>query len=793
MAPPINLVISIDTEEDNWRPAREGVTVQNILELPRLQRLLESLGVRPTYFTTYQVARDPRSAAVMREIHDGGHAEIGAHLHPWNTPPLDEEFVPRNTMPSNLSRELQLAKIRALTEQVTKCLGRRPDSFRAGRWGFATKTAGALLECGYRVDSSVTPFKSWTKYDDGPRHFGAPLSVYRLDGRADTRIPVSDGRLIEVPLSWGYDLRRRYWGISRKQAEPSSGLRTQLLGILSRLRLVRQIALSPETDSVADMLLLSQRLMELGLRHLHLSWHSPTLTPGLTPFTRTAADVEAVYASIANYVEGLARIATIVPATVSEAADRLAPPLTADLPEPVSVPLAAPNGGRLVVVSYHFPPDPAIGGQRWAGLTKYLRAWRWRSWVVTAAPHAGVATGGVVVTSERRLSTLNDFYRSLRNRSTGAQSNPTAAATRPRTESWFARMRTNAGFLLAFPDEGRGWVLRAAWRTRRLLARLRPTVLVSSGPPHSAHLAAWLARLGRPVRWIVDLRDPWAGPITGAWARHPVSRSAFARWVLARLERLVIGSADAVICNTAQLTAALRARYPTAAIEWIANGADGEQLPRRSVQRFPGLAITHVGTIYGGRSLGTLLRAMRTFLDQEPRARNDGTKLRIAGHVEPVHAAELQRDVESLALQHHVELLGVLPRAGALDLVSRSGLALVLAQQQEFQVPAKLYELIVLGVPTVVVAGAESAAGTEAARLGAWRVDDGDVQRLADLLQQAWGGALEARADAAASADYREIAGHVDRILRNQRRAPSAEQRPVPNQLQLSVTTASGE
>jgi hypothetical protein len=85
--PTVGLSISIDTEEDNWSPAIQGVTVRNIQELPKLSELFTSLGVRATYFATYQVLANPDSAAVLRDLHDQGIAEIGAHLHPWNTPP----------------------------------------------------------------------------------------------------------------------------------------------------------------------------------------------------------------------------------------------------------------------------------------------------------------------------------------------------------------------------------------------------------------------------------------------------------------------------------------------------------------------------------------------------------------------------------------------------------------------------------------------------------------------------------------------------------------------------------
>jgi len=311
------LIVSIDTEEDNWYRSRQNVTLENIRELPRVAAFLERVGVRPTYFTTYQVARDPRAAAALRDACNG-RGEIAAHLHPWNTPPLSEAFLPRNSMLKNLPADLQLAKLRELTVALEQAFGARPRVFRAGRYGLGPDTVAALARCGYRVDSSVTPFVSWETFDDGPSFVGAPLDPYRLAPNRDVRQPAGHGgAVLEIPLSSGFS-RRPFplWGAL--DAPPLRWLR--LAGLAARTGLLKRIVLSPELASVADMLILSRRLLEQGVRHLHLTWHSPSLLPGLSPFTATAADVARLYASVERYLDGLSKVTPLTFATVSEAA-----------------------------------------------------------------------------------------------------------------------------------------------------------------------------------------------------------------------------------------------------------------------------------------------------------------------------------------------------------------------------------------------------------------------------------------------------------------------------------------
>lgn len=320
----IPLVVSLDTEEDNWNRSRASVTVENINELPRQARFFQRLGVRPTYFTSYQIAIDPCAADVLREVGDESRGEIGAHLHPWNTPPLTDAFVPRYSMVKNLPADLQLAKLRTLTVALEEAFERRPTAFRAGRYGIGPDTVAALVACEYRVDSSVSPFVSLEAVDDGPTFVGAPIAPYRLAPGRDPRDPVPDGTMIEIPLSYGFNRGPfRVFGPVQRVLEAAPAW-LHLPGIAARTGLVRRLSLSPEFQSAADMLKLSARLLEHGARHLHISWHTPSLKPGLSPFTATAADVERLFGTIEAYFDGLVRLTPFRFVTVSEAAALLA-------------------------------------------------------------------------------------------------------------------------------------------------------------------------------------------------------------------------------------------------------------------------------------------------------------------------------------------------------------------------------------------------------------------------------------------------------------------------------------
>ena len=770
------LLLSVDTEEDNWGRARSGVTVENIRELPDFQARCERLGLRPTYFTTWQVASAPWAAGILRDVAADGLAEVGAHLHPWNTPPVEEAFVPRNSMTNNLPPALQCAKLAGLTRAIAEGTGTRPTTFRAGRYGLGRETTQALIEQGYRVDSSVTPWVSWAGMDDGADFVGAPLGVYALDGTTDPRHAVAAGPLIEVPLSCGYTRWPfERWSRVHGALTGTALRRLRLAGIAARAGLLQKVTLSPEISALPDALRLAELLVAHGVPHLHLTLHSPTLRPGLSPFARSRADVERLHDWIARFVDGVARMARVEFATVGEAGPRLAggagaaadggAPAAASAPASRGAPLVVRRAPRLLVVSYHYPPDGAVGGLRWAGFSKYLVRLGWEVHVLTGstATEPGLHDGVQVHVCPRR-TTLNDLYNRLARRARGLRRPGRTAAAAPATSGGgdgtmvpaAPSLRRRLASLVGFPDLSRGWMRRATRRARALIRAVHPDLVVTSGPPHTAHVVGARACAAERVPLVVDFRDPW---FTGLYA------STLARALARRMERGVFAVAREAIANTPDLADAIARQFPARTATWVRNGVDPELLPALEPVRAPGLTIVHAGTLYIRRNLGPVLSALRTLLDRHPEIGPAEARLHVAGHLEEARRAELDAQTRALRLERFVHLAGVVPRDEALRLAAASSASIVLAQDQKVMVPAKLYELLAMRVPTIVVTEPGSASAVEARRLGAWVVAPDDVRALADLFEGLWRGTAPAPAAAPEPFDYATLAQRMSQVL----------------------------
>jgi peptidoglycan/xylan/chitin deacetylase (PgdA/CDA1 family) len=286
----MKLIVTVDTEEDSWGNVRAShYGVKNVGALPDFQKLCDELRVKPTYLVTYPVVTDETAAAILRTLLEDGNCEVGAQCHPWNTPPFEELESKRNTMLSNLPQDLQHKKMAGLRDAIERHLKISAGSFRSGRWGYSQSVATNLAKLGYKVDSSITPFTDWTTVG-GPDFSTVEPRAFRFSAN-DIFHESSDGELTEIPVTIGYigglSSDMRWCNAVQRAVQRKRFARARIAGILSKANLIRKVWLSPESSDATEMIRLARRLQSQGYRFLNLTFHSPSLRAGLTPFVRT--------------------------------------------------------------------------------------------------------------------------------------------------------------------------------------------------------------------------------------------------------------------------------------------------------------------------------------------------------------------------------------------------------------------------------------------------------------------------------------------------------------------------
>ncbi len=304
----------MDTEEEfDWAAprSREADAVTAIAMLPDAHARLTSLGVMPTYLVDYPIANNPASAAVLASFVADGNAVVGAQLHPWVNPPLDEVMSNANSFVGNLPEAQERAKLAVLSERIMTAIGVRPQVYRAGRYGVGPNSARLLIDQGYRLDVSIRSLFDY-RSDGGPDFSAYPNWPWWVDGGQ---------RLLELPLTAAYTGALRHHGAA---LFPRSAGLPLARGLLARAGLLQRVALTPEGMPLRDVLAALEILVGEGMGLFSLSFHSPSLRPGNTPYVRDAAELRLFWNWWHGVLDFFARhgIANASPIELIAAADR---------------------------------------------------------------------------------------------------------------------------------------------------------------------------------------------------------------------------------------------------------------------------------------------------------------------------------------------------------------------------------------------------------------------------------------------------------------------------------------
>jgi hypothetical protein len=308
------LLVAIDTEGDNqWdAAARRDQRFENIYALGRLHDFFARHGVRPTYVITYPVASDRRSAETLRSLLARGDCEIGAHHHAWETPPFASQDVDRHPYASALPLDRFDRQLQVLTDAIDAAVGRRPVSYRSGRFGFSAAHVSSLERAGYLIDSSVAPL-FYEKHKGGPDFVGAPLTPYYLAYDDATKAGSSD--LLELPISAALNRRVPGWLEQLYGRAPSPYATRRILRLL-RIAHVRW--LRPSYSSAEDMKALARQLVDRGAPMLNLLFHSSEAIVGGSPYNRTVAELNGFFDRLGRFFEYASRELRVETRTFAE-------------------------------------------------------------------------------------------------------------------------------------------------------------------------------------------------------------------------------------------------------------------------------------------------------------------------------------------------------------------------------------------------------------------------------------------------------------------------------------------
>jgi len=410
---------------------------------------------------------------------------------------------------------------------------------------------------------------------------------------------------------------------------------------------------------------------------------------------------------------------------------------------------------RLLLLSYHFPPENSVGSRRWQKLARFAHERGWGldviavdaagmpapDWEGFAELPDSVRVYGVPEPKDwsRHLDPVlvraSGWLRSLQAR-VFRRNRPTASAS-PGEEKGAGSGRSNRSrrwrrtyHSWRYLRTHRLWATAAAEVGRRVLEPGVHRAVITCGPPHMVHDAGrqLAAHAGLPL--VMDLRDLWTLLLnvpeeldSPLWFRH--ARDA---------ERRAVAAAALVVTNTDAAGEEMRAAYPEARdrIVSILNGYDDE--PAGASQYPACFIIAYAGSIYIDRDPRPLLRATGRIV-RELGLGPEQLRVEFMGDVwtsrgTPVATIAEQEGVGAFLKLHPI---GARPRVRAF--LSQAALLVSLPQDISTAIPSKIFEYTQYDAWLLAFADPESATDLLLRGTGADVVALDDFDKLVAVLR----------------------------------------------------------
>lgn len=298
---------------------------------------------------------------------------------------------------------------------------------------------------------------------------------------------------------------------------------------------------------------------------------------------------------------------------------------------------------RLLLVTYHFPPEPAAGARRPGFLAKYLPEYGWDVTVLTRPLGGDPQIECNVIAAPVAGARVEHSLRSALCNAKQGDAPPPALRV----------LLRHAKEALLFPDRAAAWLPGAISRGLAMCREQRFFAVLSTSMPASAHVAGAAIAAMSGLPWLADFRDLWHGNPT-------LHRSSARAGIEALLERVLIRRADALTTISAPLAERLEA-FHGRPVTVIPNAYDPTEWTGLEAAQPRGFELCYTGSLYdGARSPALLFEALAALRREgDPAAQ---TRVSFFGPNSD-HVGELARRFGVADIVHQY---GVVPRPHAL-------------------------------------------------------------------------------------------------------------------------------
>ena len=377
---------------------------------------------------------------------------------------------------------------------------------------------------------------------------------------------------------------------------------------------------------------------------------------------------------------------------------------------------------KILIVTYYWPPSGGSGVQRWMYFAKYLQKLGWEPIVITVDETQAsypVLDSSLIKEVEGIRVIKTSTREPLRWYSRLTSGNVLKGLPQGEvpTTSTFGKIAAYIRGNFFIPDARKGWIPFAVKAAQQILEQEKIHCLITTGPPHSTHLAGMRLAVQFKLNWWVDFRDPWADIFYNKQLRRTSSSQAKDT----ALEKLILQNAKGVITTTAgDLHQSLKQKAPDQKYLALPNGYDADLMQQtQAAPKKKEFHIVYTGLLTQNQTYSTLVDVLNEL------SQTFTLHFSLAGNINPVLITELKTSLPKVEVQY----LGYLSHAQAIALMKSADLLLnfIFKGAETQMISGKLLEYMATEVPILSLGNPNSEAAQFLTQgTNAWMVQDQD-------------------------------------------------------------------
>jgi len=352
---------------------------------------------------------------------------------------------------------------------------------------------------------------------------------------------------------------------------------------------------------------------------------------------------------------------------------------------------------KVLIISYYYLEQEAIGSIRIRGLAKFLPEFGWEPVILTVK---------VPGKSEPRFNVVETFYQDKQKK---LKENLGFKADEAVKDQLGLPVYKNKKLLIdyvfytwqeifCYPDLEKSWYKFAVDAGETLLENDSFDAMISSSSPVTSHLIAKTLKNKYGLPWVADFRDLWT-------QNHYYSHTKMRTLIERKLEIKTLAMADALVTISPYLAEKLK-KLHNKRIYSITNGFSEEETDKYEDKLTDKFTITYTGILYlAKRDPIKLFQAVNELISNKIVDAND-IEIRFYGPKE----SWLEEEIKSINIKKIAKLYGLVDRMTALKKQRESQLLLLLLwdhPEEKNVATGKLFDYLGSKRPILAIGGSK--------------------------------------------------------------------------------------